>query len=337
MKCLHCGQEHPDNFTFCPVTGKKIQLDSPALLACTHEGCPIYGQHILPADSIYCPECGYPIEEASGGSASGSSAFGASGPGGSAIEEFTVGDVTFKMIRVEGGTFTMGATPEQGSDAYEDEKPAHKVTLTKAYYLGETPVTQGLWVEVMGDNPSYFGEDAGSYGDDWESLPVELVSWEDCQKFIHKLNHKTGKRFRLPTEAEWEFASRGGNKSAGYRYAGSDELEEVAWYDDNSDQETHPVKELSPNELGLYDMSGNVVEWCQDWYDDYSSSAQTNPKGPSSGTFRVYRDGCWCSSAWCCRSSYRNGLTPDDRCRGLGLRLCLSELRTEGDDEWMLS
>ena len=165
-------------------------------------------------------------------------------------QTFTVNGVSFTMKLVEGGTFQMGATSEQGSDAYNSEKPVHSVTLSN-YYLGETEVTQALWNAVMGSNPSYFEGDA---------LPVEQVAWNDCQEFIRKLNQKTGKNFRLPTEAEWEYAARGGKKSNGYKYAGSNDIGSVAWYTNNSDSKTHPVKGKSPNELGLYDMSGNVWE-----------------------------------------------------------------------------
>ena len=226
---------------------------------------------------------------------------------------FTVNGVSFEMIPVEGGTFTMGATAEQGSDAYDWEKPAHQVTLS-SYSIGKTEVTQALWKAVMGRNPSNFK------GDD---LPVENVSWDDCQEFIKKLNQLTGLNFRLPTEAEWEFAARGGNKSKGYKYAGSNNLDEVAWYDDNSNKKTHAVATKRPNELGIYDMSGNVWEWCQDWYGDYSSSSQTNPEGPNTGSYRVHRGGSWDGLARYCRVSNRDYNSPDYGDYSLGFRLCL--------------
>ena len=224
----------------------------------------------------------------------------------------TVNGIKYNMVWVEGGTFRMGATSEQGSEI-SDEKPVHSVTLS-GYYIGKTEVTQALWQAVMGSNPSYFE------GDD---LPVEQVSWDDCQEFIRKLNSLTGQNFRLPTEAEWEFACRGGNNSRGYKYSGSNYIDNVAWYDGNSGDKTHPVATKSPNELGIYDMSGNVWEWCADWYGDYSSGRQTNPKGPYGGSGRVNRGGSWYNFARNCRSSIRIDDYPTDRDDLLGLRLAL--------------
>ena len=226
---------------------------------------------------------------------------------------FTVNGVSFEMVRVDGGTFRMGATSEQEDEADSDEKPVHSVTLS-SYYIGKTEVTQALWQAVMGSNPSNFkGAD----------LPVECVSWDDCQEFIRKLNSMTGQNFRLPTEAEWEFACRGGNNSRGYKYSGSNYIDDVAWYAGNSGIETQPVAAKSPNELGIYDMSGNVYEWCADWYGGYRCGAQTNPKGPYGGSFRVYRGGCWRDGARCCRSSNRCRDYPTSRIIILGLRLAL--------------
>ena len=200
---------------------------------------------------------------------------------GSSNQTFTVGGVSFTMVYVEGGTFTMGCTSEQGGDCYGDEKPSHSVTLS-SYYIGETEVTQALWKAVMGSNPSSWKDD---------NLPVEQVSYTDVETFITKLNRKTGRTFRMPTEAEWEYAARGGKKSRGYKYSGSNSISDVAWYDGNSRSKTHPVRQKQPNELGIYDMSGNVWEWCDDRYGSYSSGSQTNPKGPSSGSNRVLRGG----------------------------------------------
>lgn len=225
---------------------------------------------------------------------------------------FTVNGAVFKMIKVEGGTFTMGCTNEQGGDCNDDESPAHRVTLSD-YYMGETEVTQELWQAVMGRNPSYF---KGG------SLPVEQVSWYDCQDFIRKLNQLTGEKFRLPTEAEWEYAARGGNKSRGYKYAGGNDIGSVGWYRDNS-RITHSVKTKQPNELGLYDMSGNVWEWCSDWYDKnyYGNSPQNNPQGPASGSVRVRRGGSWRNCAISCRGAKRNRSTPGIRFDFVGFRL----------------
>ena len=231
-----------------------------------------------------------------------------------ANEVFKVKDIEFRMIKVEGGTFTMGATSEM-ENPYDDEKPTHQVTLS-SYYIGETEVTQALWKAVMGSNPSEFK------GDD---LPVEQVSWDDYQTFISKLNALTGKNFRLPTEAEWEFAARGGNQSRHTPYSGSSRIDDVAWYLYNSGEKTHPVKTKQPNELGIYDMSGNVWEWCQDWDGDYSSYAQTNPTGASSGSDRVIRGGSLYSSPWDCRSSGRVYGAPTYSEYDQGLRLVLSQ------------
>ena len=231
-------------------------------------------------------------------------------------EIITVNGVSFKMIRVEGGTFQMGS-----NDGYDDEKPPHRVTVS-SFLIGETEVTQELWQAVMGGNPSKF---KGS------KLPVERVSWEDiCGEdgrgtapncFLYKLNQLTGKKFRLPTEAEWEYAARGGSKSQNYTYSGSDTIDVVAWYNGNSSSTTHEVATKSPNELGIYDMSGNVWEWCQDWKGDYSSGSQTNPTGPSSGSDRVNRGGSWDDVATYCRVANRNYYSPTSTGSLLGLRL----------------
>ena len=245
---------------------------------------------------------------------------------------YTANGVSFTMIYVSGGTFTMGATSEQGSDADSDESPTHQVTLS-SYSIGQTEVTQELWQAVMGSNPSYF---KGS------KRPVESVSWNDCQDFIRRLNSLTGQNFRLPTEAEWEYAARGG-RSGGTKYAGSNSIDDVAWYWKNSGDKylsgtdsdwdldkiqknngrTHDVATKRSNGLGIYDMSGNVWEWCQDWKGNYSSSSQTNPQGPSTGSYRVNRGGSWGHDARCCRVSIRYSNDPDRRYVGIGLRLAL--------------
>ena len=223
--------------------------------------------------------------------------------------------ISIEMVKVEAGSFDMGATPEMKSP-YKDEKPVHRVTMTNDYYIGRYEVTQALWQAVMGSNPSKFK------GDD---LPVEMVSWKDCQKFIHKLKQLTGRNFRLPTEAEWEYAARGGKKSRGYQFSGSNTLDDVAWCKGNSGSQTHIVGTKLPNELGIYDMSGNVEEWCQDRYVDYNGSSVTNPTGAAHGSYRVIRGGCWKYVAYGCSSSRRDYSLPDYSLVYRGLRLALSE------------
>ncbi|MBO7074264.1 MAG: SUMF1/EgtB/PvdO family nonheme iron enzyme [Bacteroidales bacterium] len=238
---------------------------------------------------------------------------------------FTVNGVTFEMIAVKGGTFTMGCTLEQGGDCDDDEKPSHSVTLGD-YYIGKFEVTQELWYAVMGTTVSQQRDQADkswSLRGEGNNYPMYYISWNECQEFVRKLNQKTGANFRLPTEAEWEYAARGGNKSNGYKYSGSNSIDNVAWYDGNSGSKTHPVGAKTPNELGIYDMSGNVWEWCQDWYGNYSSSSQTNQQGPSSGSDRVLRGGCWSDYARGCRVSNRRASIPDFRYYYYGFRLVL--------------
>ena len=223
--------------------------------------------------------------------------------------------LTIEMVKVEGGTFMMGATPEM-QNPYEQEKPVHQVTLTNDYYMGKYEVTQALWQAVMESNPSNF---KGA------NLPVEQVSWDDCQVFLTKLNSMTGRKFRLPTEAEWEYAARGGKKSLGYQYSGSNNISDVAWYKDNSGGITHSVGMKQANELGIFDMNGNVWEWCQDWFDSYSSSSQTNPTGAISGAFRVFRGSSWGGNVRMCHLSCRDRYVTYCRNYRLGFRLALSE------------
>ena len=237
---------------------------------------------------------------------------------------FTVNGVTFQMVAVDGGTFSMGVDSTIVAEGYAnlDEMPAHEVTLSP-YRIGQTEVTQELWNAVMGTNPSSFTTDP--------QRPVEQVSWEDCQEFIERLNELTGENFRLPTEAEWEFAARGGVDGNGTMYAGSDSIAEVAWFFDNSyamgidneDYGTHVVGSKLANELGLFDMSGNVSEWCADWYGGYTEDAQTDPAGPEFGMRRVIRGGGWFSFDSDNRVTARNYEAPNRRSMSLGFRLAL--------------
>ncbi|MGN1213985.1 MAG: formylglycine-generating enzyme family protein, partial [Bacteroidaceae bacterium] len=230
---------------------------------------------------------------------------------------FNVGGVEFVMKPVEGGTFTMGVTSEQ-QEPDDNEKLVHQVTLS-SFYIGETEVTQALWTAVMGNTIEQVCE-ANDF-DTWGSgkdYPMYCVSWKDCQDFIDKLNSMTGKKFRLLTEAEWEYAARGGKKSRGYQYSGSNNLDDVAWNKTNSGSKTHPVKTKQPNELGIYDMSGNVDEFCQSDYGDESNKFKTNHKSSKivarGGSF--YRNGY---------VTNRNGESPEKQYNFIGFRLALSE------------
>ena len=230
------------------------------------------------------------------------------------ITEYTVNGVTFAMVNVEGGTFAMGNPDYQSDEDFYNEGPVHQVTVS-SFSIGQTEVTQELWQAVMGWNYSGHGGNL--------QYPAEYMTWSICQEFIAKLNEMTGKNFRLPTEAEWEFAARGGNKSNGYQYAGSNDIDEVAWYTSNSGGATHEVGTKAPNELGIYDMSGNVWEWCSDWYGEYSADAQVDPTGPESGAEKVMRGGSWYGKAKKCRVAKRfkaSALFGDD---DIGLRLAM--------------
>lgn len=235
-----------------------------------------------------------------------------------------VDSLAFRMIPVEGGSFMMGCTRPKGEKhTYADELPLHKVTLGN-YYIGQTEVTQGLWVAVMGENPSkWVGND---------SFPVEQVSWNDVQIFIARLSQITGYRFRLPTEAEWEFAARGGNRSHSYTYPGvQNQLWETCWYGGNSNGHSHPVAQLKANELGLYDMGGNVMEWCSDWMESYSASPQSSPQGPKSGENRIQRGGCFNSPTWGCSVWERNWYLPEYGYSYFGFRLALDNIERDED------
>ena len=219
------------------------------------------------------------------------------------------------MIFINGGSFTMGCTKEQDT-CYASEKPAHKVTLSN-FYMNKYPVTQREWETVMGTRP-WFSKNC-------PDCPVEHVSWYDAQMFVNTLNQLTGKFYRLPTEAEWEYAARGGNKSKGFQYAGGNNPDEIGWYTKNSNDESHPVGKKKPNELGLYDMSGNVWQWCQDWYDEsyYQKSPENNPQGPGKDSYRTCRGGSWWSEVGDLRLSNRDRYPPDGRDDDVGFRLVM--------------
>lgn len=235
---------------------------------------------------------------------------GGSGGNDSSYKETAFG-MEMAMVWVKGGTFMMGATEEQGSDAYDNEKPVHSVTLDD-FYIGKYEVTQAQWEAVMGTTVEQQRDKAseqygvelglGSVGD---ACPMYYISLAEAREFCKKLSQKTGKTYRLPTEAEWEYAARGGQYADGTKYAGSNTIGDVAWCKDNSGSALHPVGLKAPNGLGLYDMSGNIHEWCSDWYGDYSSSSATNPQGPSSGEYRLMRGGDYSSSEFFCRISHR--------------------------------
>ena len=224
-----------------------------------------------------------------------------------------IAGASFKMIPVKAGKFTMGS-PNTETGSGTNERPQHEVTLTKDYWIGETVVTQALWKAVMGTNPSRFKGD---------ELPVERVTVADCQRFITKLNELTGKKFRLPTEAEWEFAARGGTLSKGYIFAGSNTPKDVSWYKTNSNGMTQPVAQKEPNELGIYDMSGNVSEWVQDRYGSYPSAAVSDPTGPENGNYNVFRNGSYQDAAKECRVARRYPAEQGYYAQFLGLRLAL--------------
>ena len=298
MKCPNCDKEISPEFNVCPWCGYKPKK-------CNK---PEHQDVWLPSEARFCPRCGEPLSEVE--ETTDAKGFQARGSNDALNEnlEFDVEGVCFNMVYVEGGTFMMGAQPDdEDEDNYDpkarsDEGPVHEVTLSD-YHIGETPVTQELWEAVMDNNPSEY---------EGYLCPVENVSWDDCQVFLKKLNRMLrdqlpqGRKFRLPTEAQWEFAARGGNESEGYLYSGSDDIDDVAWYDDNTPADGDlPVMEKESNELGIYDMSGLVWEWCQDWYDDYEDEVQDNPKGPKEGSFRVVRGGDFSSYAGGCRVTRR--------------------------------
>lgn len=235
---------------------------------------------------------------------------------GAADKTFT-NSLGMEFVLIPAGSFTMGAD-KNFERAEDDETPPHRVTISRPFYLGKYEVTQAQWVAVMGSNPSKFKG---------RSHPVEQVSWDDAQAFVQRLNQKEGHdRYRLPTEAEWEYAARAGTTSTYHFGDDASQLGRYAWYDKNSGETTHPVGQKEPNAWGLYDMHGNVWEWVQDWYGEnyYRNSPSTDPRGPSSGSYRVDRGGSWGDDAAYCRAAYRSSLSPANRYGSLGVRLALS-------------
>jgi len=255
--------------------------------------CPEGGE-VYPTDVAFCPKHGVKLTAADG-------------------ESPWLTDVItgLEFVWVEGGCFPMG--DDQGE---ERERPAHRVCVS-SFWMGRFEVTQGQWQRVMGENPSNFKG---------LERPVENVSWGDANDFLAQLGQQAGRNYRLPTEAEWEFAARGGNKSQGFPYAGADSLDEVGWYAENSGGAEIPVGRRAPNELGLFDMSGNVWEWCADWYDQayYRWSPQDDPVGPDQGSYRVRRGGSWSSFPERARSTDRGWYDPASRYKNLGFRVALS-------------
>ena len=320
MICPYCHQEHPDGYKFCPNTGNIIEHQ---FKACTNKKCTEFEKHILPLESKFCPNCGHPIDTLVSNNTTKNED----------VLTFDINGVSFSMIKIEAGSFMMGATEEQ-LFATDNEKPVHKVTFAKDFYIGKNLVTQELWKEVMKDNPSYFGESGeGLFVERWEELPVDSISWNECMEFINMLNSilrekLNGKKFRLPTEAEWEFAARGGNKSRGYLFPGSNNIDEVAWYGDWKYGCTHPIGEKKANELGLHDMAGNVCEYCQDGLGDYHSQEQIDPlnisNNPYDGCNCIIRGGSFLSVMKHCIISHREDQSPNDSDFYNGIRICLS-------------
>ena len=297
------------------------------LIGETSQTCPVCGM-TNDINSPYCPTCGWtyiPFQSKKLDEkrlATAKKIWLSKGHIGTVVEEVPtkilpqpIMELIHDMVRVEGGSFTMGGTREQGEDAFEDEKPAHKVTLS-SYSIGRYPITQEQWEAVMGNNPSHF---KGG------KLPVDSVSWFDCQDFVKKLSEITGRRFRLPTEAEWEYAARGGKKGKKYKFSGGHVLNLVGWYNENSGGTSHEVGKKSPNELGIYDMSGNIWEWVQDWKGDFTEEEQENPTGPKTGIERICRGGGWNREIDRARVSYRGDDQPDLRYCSLGLRIVMDK------------
>lgn len=287
MNCRNCNNEVPNGSKFCNVCGFKIESQGKI---CPNPQC---GHSGLPSEALFCPDCGTKI--------------------GTYFASFTetVNGVSFDMVAIEGGSFLMGSPPmEKGRSRDEFQ---HKVTLSD-YYISETLVTQALWEAVMGRKTSHSKVD---------NNPVENISWNRCQDFLERLTQLTEKKYMLSTEAQWEFAAKGGIHSTGFIYSGSNNLDEVGWYIDNSYNRTNLVKSMLPNELGLFDMSGNVWEWCQDLYGEYDRNFPIDPQGISSGEKRVFRGGSWSRESQDCRVANRCCGEPGLSRSNIGFRLAL--------------
>jgi len=288
MKCPSCKKDISNSSRFCNYCGSKIDNQGKI---CQNSAC---GKSGLPEEALFCPDCGSLLSKG--------------------FESFieTVNGVDFVMVAINGGSFLMGSPPiEKGRSLDEFQ---HKVTLSD-YFISETPVTQSLWESVVGRRVGNFKGD---------NNPVESISWNRCQDFIERLKQLTEKKYQLPTEAQWEFAARGGICSKGFIYSGSNDLDNVGFYIDNCYNKTFHVKSMLSNELGIYDMSGNVWEWCQDWYGEYDRNFPTDPQGVSSGELRVFRGGSWSREPKDCRNANRccgeSGLSRSN----IGFRLALS-------------
>lgn len=284
------------------------------------------------AVNTFCDASGQEIYKASnelGAQLFGGSVSGNSGGGRPALRNQDFTETAFglnmRMIFVEGGSFTMGCTSEQGNDCESDESPSRYVTVN-SFYMGMLEVTQSQWEKVMGTSVY---QQKNKANPDWPmrgmgvDYPMYFVSWDEAKEFCRRLSQQTGKTYRLPTEAEWEYAARGGKKNEGTKYSGSNYLESVAWYSDNSDNSTHRCGTKQANALGIYDLSGNVREWCEDWYDNYVSYDTNNPKGTTTGLRHVLRGGSWNSFASYCRVSFRDYNGSDDRGDYYGFRVVL--------------
>jgi formylglycine-generating enzyme required for sulfatase activity len=335
MKCPECKNEVPADSKFCNHCGNKVEV-----IKTNGKNCPYCKRDGLPSEALYCPDCGREINLAKSGLQTITASLNNNKPDRedeNQTKNFieAVNGISFRMIEIQGGTFQMGTNDPKRSDA---EKPIHSVTL-KSFYLGETLVTQDLWRVVYGDNKSliktFWGENPGHFKG--HNLPVENVTWYQVQDFIKILSSTSGKKYRLPTEAEWEYAAGGGkagktlwsgtntfmNSFNPFKSIPADDLTYYCWYSSNSNEKTHPVGNKKSNSLGLFDMSGNVIEWCQDWYAGYTGFDQNNPQGASTGSEKVARGGSYSEAANDCHITSRYGIKPGNCSVNVGFRLAL--------------